>query len=150
MEVSCRHSRWVPGVYEFSLFPDSEHASEWFQVCFYSRVHLYGKRDGLVRDGPYGRVRHPQYMDIILMTAGVTIFTFWSDPVWVWGRSAVSLLQVSVLAVWVLEVAAYLVLARIEELHLASRFGEHYDRYARSVPFINPYHLLKRHGRTSR
>ncbi len=107
-------------------------------LLIYSTVYLYGRRDGLVTSGPYGWVRHPQYLAIFLMTGGVTFFTFWSGPVWVWGKKSASLPQVSMLVVWALEIVAYLVLANIEELHLASTFREAYAKYRRSVPFMNP------------
>jgi protein-S-isoprenylcysteine O-methyltransferase Ste14 len=108
-------------------------------LLVYSAIHLYGRRDGLVTSGPYARVRHPQYLAIFLMTGGVTFFTFLSSPVWVWAEKSTSLPQVSILYVWALEIVAYLVLADIEELRLASRFGEAYVNYSKSVPFMNPF-----------
>ncbi len=115
-----------------------------FALLVYSLLHLLLKRNGLVTDGPYGRVRHPQYLGIILMTAGITFFVLPSNPVWVWEEKAVSLPKVAVMFVWFLQVTAYVLLARIEERHLTNGFGERYQAYARSVPFIVPHHLLKR------
>lgn len=115
-----------------------------FALLVYSLLHLLLNGNGLVTDGPYGRVRHPQYLGIILMTAGITFFVLPSNPVWVWGEKAVSLPKVAVLCVWLLQVTAYVLLARIEERHLTNGFGERYRAYARSVPFMVPHHLLKR------
>ena len=114
-----------------------------FALLVYSLFHLLLNRNGLVTDGPYGRVRHPQYLGIILMTAGITFFVLPSNPVWVWGEKAVSLPKVAVLCVWFLQVTAYVLLARIEERHLTNGFGERYRAYARSVPFMMPHHPLK-------
>ena len=114
-----------------------------FALFICSLVHLYSRRGvGVITDGPYGLVRHPQYLGIILMTGGVTFFTSMSSPVWVWGDSSSSLPRLSIFIVFVLEVLAYILLASIEELRLESRHREEYAKYQDSVPFINPVKKL--------
>ena len=108
-------------------------------LFLYSSYYLYSFRDGLVDIGPYSKVRHPQYLGIVLMTGGMTIFTLGTDPVWVWAKGgATDLPSVSILVIWLLEILAYILLAEIEEIHLGAKLGDRYSRYARSVPFMIP------------
>ena len=55
-----------------------------FLLFIYSLVHMLGSGGGLVRSGPYRWVRHPQYLGLLSMTAGITIGVIRTNPVWVW------------------------------------------------------------------
>ena len=83
---------------------------------------IYKAADTLVTDGVYARVRHPQYLGILLVTSGfllqwVTIPTAIMFPILVW---------------------VYCRLARKEERHMESIFGTAYSDYKRSVPMFLP------------
>jgi len=107
-------------------------------LFLYSLAYSLKHRGGLICTGPYGWVRHPQYLALLMMTGGMTLFVIGMRPVWVWVDAGGSIAGVWVPVVWLLEVLAYVVLAKIEELHLGRRYGDSYFRYSRSVPFIIP------------
>lgn len=46
-----------------------------FAVCSVVYLRIHGK-DGLVKTGPYRYVRHPQYFGILLMTIGLTGWSY--------------------------------------------------------------------------
>ena len=99
----------------------------------YRRRH---QRAGLLTAGPYGWVRHPQYLGMILSTLG---FTSWS--VWILTHTfGVGFLTPSqTIGVWFLELVAYVAIASIEEQELRRRFGQSFERYRRRVPFLIPF-----------
>jgi len=115
-----------------------------FGLLVYSTVHLLrNRREGLVTSGPYRSVRHPQYLGMILLTLGLTS---WS--VWILNNTfGTGFLRPSqTIAVWFLELVAYIVLALIEERHLAKTFGEAFADYKTQVPFLIPYLKTNRAG----
>ncbi|MBI5936696.1 MAG: isoprenylcysteine carboxylmethyltransferase family protein [Betaproteobacteria bacterium] len=76
----------------------------------------------LATDGPYARIRHPQYAAFVLIMLGFlvqwpTILTLAMFPVLVW---------------------MYARLARREEREMATEFGEDYRRYAVATPAFLP------------
>lgn len=89
---------------------------------------LRGK--GLVTSGLYSVVRHPQYLGIILVTLGITLFE-------------VDVKLMSLIA-WIMLVFAYVWLARREETDLQEKYGEEFLAYNRRVPFILP--LIRMQG----
>ena len=113
-------------------------------LLVYSTVHLLqNRREGLVTSGLYGSVRHPQYLGMILLTLGLTS---WS--VWILNNTfGTGFLRPSqTIAVWFLELAAYIVLALIEERHLSKTYGEPFADYKTRVPFLIPYLKTNRTG----
>ncbi len=82
------------------------------------------RADGLVSDGLYRWVRHPQYTGLLLFTLGWILH--WPSLV--------------TLLLWPLLAAAYIWLARQEERQALAEFGEEYAAYAartkRFVPFV--------------
>ena len=115
-----------------------------FGLLVYSTVHLLrNRREGLVTSGPYRSVRHPQYLGMILLTLGLTS---WS--VWILNNTfGTGFLRPSqTIAVWFLELAAYIVLALIEERHLSKTYGEPFEDYKTRVPFLIPYLKTNRTG----
>lgn len=113
-----------------------------FLMLVYSLAHLrLKKKEGLVISGPYSLVRHPQYLGILLSTLG---FTSWS--VWIlnstFGIGFLSSTQT--IAVWFVELFAYITLAFIEELFLSKIYGESFEKYKDQVPFLVPIPITKR------
>jgi protein-S-isoprenylcysteine O-methyltransferase Ste14 len=99
------------------------------------------KKEGLVTSGPYGLVRHPQYLGMILSTLG---FTGWS--VWILNNTfGIGFLSPSqTIGVWFIELFAYILLAIIEEQHLSRKYGESFKSYKSRVPFFIPFLKTKR------
>lgn len=76
----------------------------------------------LVLRGPFGLVRHPQTLALLLLLGGAALH--WPRP-----------------AFWVpalIAATVILALAASEEPRLAQRFGTAYQRYQRAVPFLLP------------
>lgn len=93
------------------------------------RSFLYRRlEDGLVTRGPYGVVRHPQFLSAI----GVIFFAARVFPGE--GYYGPNLL----LANWVPFTAALWLLAVLEDRELAAHFGAEYEAYAQHVPRLFP------------
>ena len=94
-----------------------------FLVC---AVQLYAsklRRRGAVTGLAYGTIRHPQYVALAVSSLGLLIL---------WPRYLALLLYVAMLA-------AYYLLARIEERECLRRFGAPYEEYLRRTPRFVPY-----------
>ncbi len=83
---------------------------------------VYRGAGRLVTDGLYSRLRHPQYLGLILVIAACLIQ--WPTVLTI------------ILAPFM--VARYLLLAREEDRDLEARFGEDFKRYKQSVPGLLP------------
>lgn len=87
------------------------------------RVLYQAQRSGtLATDGPYARVRHPQYVGFVLVLTGFlfqwpTLLTLAMYPVLIW---------------------MYVRLARAEERETQETFGPQFDAYAARVPAFVP------------
>jgi protein-S-isoprenylcysteine O-methyltransferase Ste14 len=87
------------------------------------RVLYQAQRSGtLATDGPYARVRHPQYVGFVLVLTGFlfqwpTLLTLAMYPVLIW---------------------MYVRLARAEERETQKTFGPQFDAYAARVPAFVP------------
>jgi len=86
--------------------------------------HLYAAQRSrrLATEGPYARVRHPQYVGFVLIMVGFllqwpTLFT---------------------LAMFPVLVTMYVLLARREEREAEAEFGDEYRRYAARTPAFLP------------
>lgn len=126
------------------LIPEKAFVIIGFLILVYSAAHLIiKKREGLVSSGPYRLVRHPQYLGMILSTLG---FTSWS--VWILNNTfGIGFLSPSqTIAVWFIELFAYIFLAYIEELDLSKNYGESFQNYKRQVPFLIPFLKTNREG----
>ncbi|UCH31404.1 MAG: hypothetical protein JSV05_07880 [Candidatus Bathyarchaeota archaeon] len=114
-----------------------------FAILVYSVAYLITKRKGgLIASGPYGWVRHPQYLGMILLTLGLTSWSVWILNN-TFGIGFLSPLQT--VGVWFIELLAYVLLASIEEQHLSKQHGAAFEHYKRQVPFFIP--LLKTSNR---
>jgi protein-S-isoprenylcysteine O-methyltransferase Ste14 len=80
------------------------------------------RRGELARSGPYGRLRHPQYLAFVLILLGFLLQ--WP--------TLLTLLMFPVLLLM------YGRLARSEEREMEARFGEVYRRYAERTPRFLP------------
>ena len=109
-------------------------------LVIYSIIYLYTHRkEGLVTTGPYRFIRHPQYAGFILLTLGLTSLSYnflkttfgmgWLTPE-------------ATLALWFGQLAIYIVLALIEESHLAKTFGTTYATYKEKTSFLLPLRSL--------
>jgi len=82
---------------------------------------------GLITNGIYRHVRHPQYLGFILAALGLSIRT---------------LRPVSLLA-WLTLVSGYVALASYEERGLIKRHGEVYLNYMGKAPFLLPFFKVR-------
>ena len=87
------------------------------------RIHQARRKNRLMTDGVYARLRHPQYTGLFLIVFGEGI-VHWPTIV-------------SVVAFPVI-VIAYTMLARKEERQMVEQFGDEYREYQRRVPMFIP------------
>lgn len=107
-----------------------------FILFLSSLLYLFIKRkQGIIKSGPYRFMRHPQYLGLLLMTLGLTAWSFYILSTY-WGVGWLS--SPETIALWFAIFAAYLVLAIIEESYLTRTFGEQYITYKMRVPFLLP------------
>ncbi len=87
------------------------------------------KKAGLFTKGLYSKIRHPQFLGIIITSLGLTIMvlTFDDRP----------FLVQQLVAMWMLQALGYMAIASFEERRLSKKFKE-YSQYAQNVPFIFP------------
>ncbi len=83
---------------------------------------IYRARGALATGGVYRYVRHPQYLGILLVTAGWLVH--WPT--------------LPGLAMWPVLVILYYRLARREDAYLDREFGDAYRAYARRTPMLLP------------
>jgi len=106
-------------------------------LLVYSVAYLRMKRKlGLVTSGPYGVIRHPQYLGMILATLGLTSWSVWILK----STFGIGFLSPSqTIGVWFVELFAYVLLAQVEELFLSRNYGEVFKSYKSQVPFFIPF-----------
>lgn len=95
----------------------------WILAAAWRVLYLAQKNNRLATEGPYARIRHPQYVTFILIMFGFllqwpTILTLLMFPVLVY---------------------MYLRLARREEAEMQRALGEAYGRYAKETPAFVPH-----------
>jgi protein-S-isoprenylcysteine O-methyltransferase Ste14 len=103
----------------------------WAAIVIMERAwrQIHRASGGLVTDGVYARLRHPQYSAMFLLI--VSLLIQWP--------TLLTLLMAPVL------IAAYARLARREEVDLVARFGDVYRAYMRDVPAFVP--RLRKHDK---
>ena len=114
-----------------------------FILYLYTLIYQSSHRKQLIRTGPYKYIRHPQYLSFIIITLGLTLVAFETDPIFntfFIDFSGYTL----IFYIWVGELLAYIILAKIEEVALKTKYGEMYLEYANEVPFMFPFFKLKR------
>jgi len=95
----------------------------WLLASAWKVLHAAQRTHTLATDGPYARIRHPQYAAFVLILFGFllqwpTILTLAMFPVLAY---------------------MYLCLARREEREVADEFGDAYRRYAAATPAFFPH-----------
>lgn len=108
-------------------------------VFLYSLIHLIRNREnGLIITGLYKYIRHPQYLGIIIMTLGLTLFCLrTTSPI-----SIVPGMMVDyswIIFIWVAEVVLYIMLGKIEDLSLKAKFEGEFLEYVEKVSFMLPF-----------
>src|SRR3990167_3156516 len=83
---------------------------------------IHGAKGGLVKDGPYAYVRHPQYSGLFLIMIGMLIQ--WP--------TVITALMFPVL------VFVYYRLSKREEIEMIKIFGDEYKQYMEKVPMFIP------------
>ena len=110
-------------------------------LALYSIVYLgLHKKAGLVTTGPYRYIRHPQYTGFLLLTLGLTGWSYWVHKVFCGGW----LTPYGAVLLWYAELGAYIGLALVEELYLAKEFDYEYATYKRSASFFLPFGKTRR------
>jgi len=97
-------------------------AGFWLIAAEWRVLYAAQQAGALATTGPYGHVRHPQYVGFVLILIGFlfqwpTLLTLAMFPILVW---------------------MYIHLARQEEREAVAQFGEAYRDYARRVPAFVP------------
>ncbi|MFX0006284.1 MAG: methyltransferase family protein [Promethearchaeota archaeon] len=112
-------------------------------LFIYSLAHQLSHRKQLIRTGPYKYVRHPQYLAFIIMTFGMTLIAFQTSPIFNFNLGNLNVYTV-LLVIWIAEVLAYIILAKIEEYALKVKYGDKYLDYINNVSFMIPFLKFKR------
>ena len=113
-------------------------------LMFYIAFLIYQltHRKQLIRTGPYRYVRHPQYIALIIMTFGMTLVVFQTSPIVNFDLSID--VYTFMFLIWIGEVLAYIILAKIEDYALKAKYGDEFLDYANNVSFMIPFFKLKR------
>ena len=113
-----------------------------FTFYIYPLIHQLTHRKQLIRTGPYRYVRHPQYIALIIMTLGMTLIVFQTSPIFNFNLSIDGF--TFIFLIWIGEVLAYIILAKIEDYALKAKFGDKFLDYANNVSFMFPFLKLNR------
>ena len=94
---------------------------------------IHGEKDGLVTEGPYAYVRHPQYSGLFLVMIGMliqwpTIITALMFPVLIY---------------------VYYRLSKREEEEMIKAYGDEYRQYVTKTPMFIPKWGGQYHAKTS-
>ncbi|MFX0024655.1 MAG: methyltransferase family protein [Candidatus Hermodarchaeota archaeon] len=114
-----------------------------FALFIFSLIYQISHRKQLIRTGPYKFVRHPQYLAFIIMTFGMTLIAFQTSPIFNFNLGNLNGYTM-LLFIWIAEVFAYVVLAKIEEYALKVKYGDKYLEYVNDVSFMIPFLKFKR------
>ncbi|MFX0105949.1 MAG: methyltransferase family protein [Candidatus Hodarchaeota archaeon] len=113
-------------------------------ICFiYSLIYQLTHRNQLIRTGPYKYVRHPQYLSFIIITFGMTVIAFQTSPIFYFELYYIDG-NTFLFYIWVLEVLAYIILGKIEDVSLKAKYGDEFLDYENNVSFLFPFLKIKR------
>lgn len=101
-------------------------------------IIYHNRKVGLFKTGLYGKVRHPQFTGIIIVTLGLTIMTMtWSSPLFP-QNGGVSLVVFKWAGLWLLQVFGYIGIAKFEDWWLSKKFKEEHLEYKKETPLLYP------------
>ncbi len=113
-------------------------------LAIYSIIYLgLHKKKGLVSTGPYRYIRHPQYTGFLLLTIGLSGYSYWilTNTFGMGWRLASLSAKQTVIVIWYMQLGAYILLALIEESYSSKEFGDEFSKYKNNsssfVPFGN-------------
>jgi protein-S-isoprenylcysteine O-methyltransferase Ste14 len=106
-------------------------------IYLYSLIYQLTYRKILLQKGPYKILRHPQYLAFIIMTLGMTLVAFQTSPILEFNLYNLDP-NIILLLLWIGEVVAYIILAKVEEIALTKKFGNEFIDYKKSVGFMLP------------
>jgi protein-S-isoprenylcysteine O-methyltransferase Ste14 len=110
-----------------------------FLVAAFQWIKNHRKKAGLFKTGLYGKVRHPQFTGIIIITLGLTIMTMtWGSPLFPRYDTGVNLLVFANAGLWLVQVIGYVAIAKYEDYRLSKKFGAEHLEYKQKVPFLFP------------
>ena len=111
-----------------------------FYIAFL--IYQLTHRKQLIRTGPYRYVRHPQYIALIIITFGMTLIVFQTSPIFNFNLNIDGF--TFIFLIWIGEVIAYIILAKIEDYALKAKYGDEFLDYANNVSFMFPFLKLNR------
>ncbi|TFG19795.1 MAG: hypothetical protein EU533_06520 [Promethearchaeota archaeon] len=107
-------------------------------LYLYCLIYQLIHRKKLIQTGPYRIIRHPQYLSLIILISGLTAISFQTTPITIsdpYDRYS----YLIVFIIWIVEVLAYITLAKMEEISLKARYGQDFMKYIKKVPFMYPF-----------
>ena len=107
-------------------------------LYIYSLIYQLSHRGQLITKGPYRIMRHPQYLAFIIMTLGMTVVAFQTSPIFEISVPYENRFSV-LFFIWIVEVLAYILLGKIEEVALKAKYGDEFLEYRNKVAFIIPF-----------
>jgi protein-S-isoprenylcysteine O-methyltransferase Ste14 len=107
-------------------------------LYIYSLIYQLSHRGQLNTRGPYKYMRHPQYLAFIIMTLGMTIVAFQTSPIFEISVPYENRFTI-LFFIWIVEVIAYILLGKIEEVALKAKYGDKFLEYRNKVAFIIPF-----------
>jgi protein-S-isoprenylcysteine O-methyltransferase Ste14 len=112
-------------------------------LYIYSLIYQLSHRGQLNTRGPYKYMRHPQYLAFIIMTLGMTIVAFQTSPIFEISVPYENRFTI-LFFIWIVEVIAYILLGKIEEIALKAKYGDKFLEYRNNVAFIIPFLKFRR------
>ncbi len=113
-----------------------------FTFYIYCLNYQISHRKQLIQTGPYRYVRHPQYIALIIMTFGMTLIILQTSPIINFNLNIDGF--TFIFLIWIGEVLAYIILAKIEDYALKAKYRDEYIDYVNSVSFMIPFLKLNR------
>ena len=111
-------------------------------LFIYSFIYQLIHRNNLIKQGPYRYIRHPQYLGAIIMTFGLTMISLNTSPIFPFSNEF-SYDHSFLVFIWLIEVIAYIVLGKIEDFFLKTKYGKDFIEYQNSVGFMIPFLSIK-------
>ena len=112
-------------------------------LYIFSLAYQLSHRGRLITKGPYRIIRHPQYLAFIIMTLGMTVVVFQTSPIFETSVPYENRFSI-LLIIWIVEVLAYILIAKIEEIALKAKYGDKFLEYKNKVAFIIPFLKFRR------